>query len=389
MPYLATTRSKPLSTAVVTAVVSLALSTGVFAQTVVEIGAGSMPINAQVATATAITMITGEIVDELDVDRYKITIDDPESFSASTDGHGGTMSDTRLFLFDADGRAVYFNDDANASTLLSTLPPPAGGLGPATPGDYFLAIASYSRLPVDASSARLFFEPDVDPVAYTDVLGPHPGTDDPIAFWEGGENLDEGTYEITITGVNGTLAAQYATYEVLMEGFSAIVQWEASDETNTTAYEVEVRSGDAELFEPQGYVVARGAGTVYTLRVDDLLPGVAAFRIRDLRLDGSFSYGPVVESTVDLLQAYELSDPYPNPFTSAADFTVGVQTAQQVVVEVYDVLGRRVASLLNMDLPANAMQRLTFDGSALPSGVYMIRVEGEHFADTRPVTLLD
>ena len=388
MLYLATMRSKPLATAVVTAVLSLALNTGVFGQTVAEIGAGSMPINAQVATATAITLITGEIFDEVDVDMYKITIDDPESFSASTVGHGGTMDDTRLFLFDADGRAVYFNDDDNSTTLLSTLPLPDGGLGPTAPGDYFLALVAYSRHPVDASSVRLFYEPDIDPVDYTDVLGPNPATDDPIAFWEGGDNFDEGTYEITITGVNGTLAAQYATFEVLMEGSSAIVQWEASNETNTTGYEVEVRSGDAELFEPHGYVAARGAGTVYTLRVDDLLPGVAAFRIRDLRLDGSFSYGPVVESTVDL-QGYELSDPYPNPFTSAADFTVGVQAAQQVVVEVYDILGRRVASLLNMGLPANALQRLTFDGSALPSGVYMIRVEGENFADTRPVTLLD
>jgi hypothetical protein len=65
-----------------------------------------------------------------------------------------------------------------------------------------------------------------------------------------------------------------------------------------------------------------------------------------------------------------------------------VDIGQHVRVGVYDLLGRRVALLFEGVLEGGQRLRLTFDGGGLPSGVYLLRAEGERFADVQRITLL-
>ena len=67
--------------------------------------------------------------------------------------------------------------------------------------------------------------------------------------------------------------------------------------------------------------------------------------------------------------------------------TLSVAEAQAVTVAVYDALGRRVALLHEGPLAPGQEHRLTFDGSGLPAGVYVVRAVGETFSDTRVLTL--
>src|SRR5262249_40796971 len=66
--------------------------------------------------------ITGTISTTTDVDMYLFYIEEPARFSATTFGTGGTLQDTQLFLFRADGRGVYANDDISLVNRYSTLP---------------------------------------------------------------------------------------------------------------------------------------------------------------------------------------------------------------------------------------------------------------------------
>lgn len=84
---------------------------------------------------------------------------------------------------------------------------------------------------------------------------------------------------------------------------------------------------------------------------------------------------------------HALTDLAPNPFTGRAAFAVEVAETQAVRVEVYNALGQRVASLHDGALAAGAVHRFTLDGGDLASGVYVVRVIGERFTDTRTVTL--
>ena len=94
------------------------------------------------------------------------------------------------------------------------------------------------------------------------------------------------------------------------------------------------------------------------------------------------------EDDAALTEAYELGELHPNPFGSATRFALEVAEAQDVTVVVYDVMGREVVRLHDGPLAAGQRHDFTVDGAALASGVYLVRVTGQAFAETRRVTLL-
>lgn len=75
---------------------------------------------------------------------------------------------------------------------------------------------------------------------------------------------------------------------------------------------------------------------------------------------------------------------YPSPFTATAWVSVDVPTPQPVTVEVFDLLGRRVAVLFEGPLRPGG-RTLALDGAALPPGLYVVRVRGDGFVETRKV----
>ncbi|PAP75677.1 endonuclease/exonuclease/phosphatase family protein [Rubrivirga marina] len=72
----------------------------------------------------------------------------------------------------------------------------------------------------------------------------------------------------------------------------------------------------------------------------------------------------------------EVAAPVPNPSDGPTAFRVTLPRAGAVTVEVFDVLGRRVAVAFDGRLAAGA-HRLPFDATALTPGVYLFRVTTE------------
>ncbi len=90
----------------------------------------------------------------------------------------------------------------------------------------------------------------------------------------------------------------------------------------------------------------------------------------------------------DLPETHLLSAAYPNPFTPQTAFTLTVRRSQNVRIALYDLTGRRVDTLLDGFLNAGTLHHFKIKGNDLPSGVYVCRVVGEDFADSRAVVLV-
>ena len=116
-----------------------------------------------------------------------------------------------------------------------------------------------------------------------------------------------------------------------------------------------------------------------------LLPALQAGTTVTARIDPY----PVVaiEPNGPLEGAYEVFAARPNPFSASTEFGVRLAQTQDVRVEVFDALGRRVALLHDGALPAGNVHEFSLHASALPSGVYMYRVTGADFVETRNVIL--
>jgi hypothetical protein len=74
-----------------------------------------------------------------------------------------------------------------------------------------------------------------------------------------------------------------------------------------------------------------------------------------------------------------VSPPRPNPFSNETRFTLALDRNASVDVSVYDLRGRRVASVFQGELGAGghalAWPGRSADGSAAPNGIYFIRVQ--------------
>ncbi|MBJ6116952.1 S8 family serine peptidase [Pontibacter sp. BT310] len=84
---------------------------------------------------------------------------------------------------------------------------------------------------------------------------------------------------------------------------------------------------------------------------------------------------PVATSTTGAMQVaqWEESYAYPNPSTGLSTISYSVSAAGPVSVEVFDVMGRKIQTLLT-EKQAAGRHALQFDGSKLPSGTYLYRV---------------
>ncbi len=76
----------------------------------------------------------------------------------------------------------------------------------------------------------------------------------------------------------------------------------------------------------------------------------------------------------EIPQTAALHANYPNPFNPSTTIPFELSEASQVRMEVYDMLGRRVALLVNETLQAGR-HTAVFDAGSLPSGMYIARLQ--------------
>jgi len=86
---------------------------------------------------------------------------------------------------------------------------------------------------------------------------------------------------------------------------------------------------------------------------------------------------------------FSLSQNYPNPFNPATKikFAIPHGYTSQTILSVYDILGRRVAVLVNEQLLPGTYE-VDWDASAFPSGVYFYTITSGSFKETRKMVLL-
>ena len=84
---------------------------------------------------------------------------------------------------------------------------------------------------------------------------------------------------------------------------------------------------------------------------------------------------------------YKLAQNYPNPFNPTTQIEFSVPEAGNVLITVYNSLGKEVATLVNKDMQPGQYS-ISFDGSAQSSGVYFYRLEVNKYSAIKKMILM-
>ncbi len=125
------------------------------------------------------------------------------------------------------------------------------------------------------------------------------------------------------------------------------LQWKTTNEQKVSHYLIE-RSSDGEVYKEIGMMGARGqdgASQVYTHRDALPLPGETMYRIRQVDLDGNYSFS-VVKTVFFEPNPIAI---FPNPVRRGRPITLKFQYLEKqsdISIEIYDFNGRKVKTLL-------------------------------------------
>lgn len=98
------------------------------------------------------------------------------------------------------------------------------------------------------------------------------------------------------------------------------------------------------------------------------------------------STAPVVEA-VDAPHAFLLAEPWPNPFNPTTTLAFTLPATAEVELAVFDLAGRRVATLAQ-GLRQAGEHQFTFQASGLASGLYLARLQSGAQVETRRLLLV-
>ena len=110
-----------------------------------------------------------------------------------------------------------------------------------------------------------------------------------------------------------------------------------------------------------------------------VFPGV------DVMMDCTPIQPPV--GTEDLPVAFALGNAFPNPFNPSTSISFALPAAELVKLNVFNITGQKVATLVN-EMLVRGNHEVTFDASALSSGVYMYSIEAGDFTATKKMVLV-
>ncbi len=193
---------------------------------------------------------------------------------------------------------------------------------------------------------------------------------------------------IPLSGIgDNPLSVEWSSFTAIPNAQGVKLLWETCCEVNNAGFEVE-RKQPATDWQTIGFVQGRGTTSEvqrYSFSDNAAPTGTVLYRLKQIDFDGAHSYSPIVETVVGAPTTFALNQNYPNPFNPETRIGYRLPVASDVKLELYDVLGRKLATLVNARQEAGSyLVALNTQTLNLASGTYFYRLQASNGANGAP-----
>lgn len=214
-----------------------------------------------------------------------------------------------------------------------------------------------------------------------------------------GNNYDIYASKINSAGILGgddiALPVELTSFNSIVSNSNVELKWSTSTETNNYGFDIERRSC-FENWKIIGFVLGNGNSNSpknYSFTDNSVKKThIYSYRLKQIDTDGSFEYSNEIEVTF-LPAKYELYQNYPNPFNPSTTIGYALPNSSKVRLEVFDMLGQYISTLVNTEQPAGYYE-IPFIPESLSSGVYFFLIDAKqvggdgHLRHTRKMLLM-
>lgn len=197
-----------------------------------------------------------------------------------------------------------------------------------------------------------------------------------------------GPYSCEVNGV--ILPVELTSFTAVSQGEEILLKWETLSETNNSGFEIQTKENGT--WAEVDFVGGKRTTTEkqnYEYLVADVDYGTHKFRLKQIDFDGKFSFSEEVEIDFVPESGFALSELYPNPFSTSSRLDLHNPVEQMITVKLINHLGQELDLIHSGIVEAAKTINLEIKPSSdLPSGRYLLHVQGEYFSESRSVFLV-
>jgi hypothetical protein len=180
----------------------------------------------------------------------------------------------------------------------------------------------------------------------------------------------------------------------LIQPSSVQLNWSTSTEVNNYGFVVERLSANSYWLKI-GFVPGSGnSNSPKNYSYTDNLSGGSSFsyRLKQIDVDGKFKYYDAITINLEESNKAQLFQNKPNPFNPSTTIKYYIPSTSDVVIKIYDILGREVRTLINQQTTAGYhivyWNGQDSRGEEMASGIYLCRLTAGSYSETRKMNLL-
>lgn len=202
-----------------------------------------------------------------------------------------------------------------------------------------------------------------------------------------------GTYSTILKSAALIVPVELSSFEAFWRNSRVELNWATASESNNYGFAVERQNPGTTIWLKIGFVPGHGTTTeAQQYRFIDNPVGSGAFnyRLKQIDANGAVQFSPTREVIVP--GWFMLYQNTPNPFNPETTIKFEMAANELVTLEIYNLLGQKVATLLNERKTAG-IHTIIWSGKdeqsrPLNSGVYFYRLKAGNFEATRKLVLI-